>query len=1161
MGSRLECNSADVRKRIENHTFNNEEGDEYEASTFGGFTDYMRRKKIKLQNLDAEIRSSSNSKPQIFRGVVAFVNGYTQPSLNDLHHLIVSHGGGFLQYLDGKTSVTHVIASSLTPKKKVEFQRYRIVKPAWVVESVKAGRILPWDAFRVVDEGVGQKVLGFDNGRMFSQANTQKSGYRDQTESSWYTSQLGAAALSRTPWPENSASAEPPATPTEADDVSHSDKLDAQDQDPLDFSPSDSNSVEKSLRDRSDASSSPPHVPATKQGQDVSRSTSERVRNGNLKRASIDEGDSASPSNVEKVPEPARLTAEEHNAILLSDPRMRKSSTVNPDFLKQYYQESRLHHLSTWKAELKAKLQALTEEKSSTRDRRKRAPGARRYVMHVDFDSFFAAVSLRKKPQLIEKAVVIAHGSGSGSEIASCNYPARKHGIKNGMWMKTAQQLCPDLHVLPYDFKAYEEASRHFYDSILATDGLVQSVSIDEALVDVTTQCLPAGGTDGRGIYEGSIYREQEEANKIAMKIRDLVMEKTGCAVSVGIGGNILLAKVACRKAKPAGQFQIKPESALDILGDLTVQELPGVAYSIGGKLEEIGVKYVKDIRNLTKERLVNALGPKTGEKIWDYSRGIDRVEVGEQVVRKSVSAEVNWGIRFVTQAQADEFIQSLCEELRRRLIENNVKGKQLTMKIMRRAADAPLDPPKHLGHGKCDTFNKSIVLGVATTSTEVLARESLSILKGFGFSPGELRGLGVQMTKLEPLKQFAATSLDSSQKRLQFKQPAVTPKEKASIEDPIIDDESPDKQGATAEPVQRIAGAAPVESEDSKPLNILGTQFMIPSQVDPEVLGELPSDIRARLQPKQNVLDEYSRQGEVPHGPSSRSQSPTTAMGLPSQSQLDPETLSELPEEVRNELSEYYSRSDRRHQAQQLLPQSPRKPITLPKKKVTLTPTKRKPGLLSRGKQSKTSNSNSTLTQSNFVSTLKASSNQAADTAPSLLEPEISPDFLAALPPDIRRELLDQQKRDRLKARSGLNLNPSTTRKKAPIPAAESIPAGQRKLKLQPRPERPTFTSKKLSTIAELRPTLSDWVEEFKDEGPFMEDVDALGSYLARVVEEERDLDKAVQIVKWAEWLVGSQTSDGTTGRSNWQDACENLKRHVRDAAQKRQMEDVVFE
>ena len=81
MGSRLEKNSDAVRKRISNHTFDGEDGEEYGASAFGGFPDYFRRKKIKLQNLDADLRSSSD-KPQLFKGIVAHVTGYTQPPLH-----------------------------------------------------------------------------------------------------------------------------------------------------------------------------------------------------------------------------------------------------------------------------------------------------------------------------------------------------------------------------------------------------------------------------------------------------------------------------------------------------------------------------------------------------------------------------------------------------------------------------------------------------------------------------------------------------------------------------------------------------------------------------------------------------------------------------------------------------------------------------------------------------------------------------------------------------------------------------------------------------------------------------------------------------------------------------------------------------------------------
>ncbi|KAJ5584331.1 uncharacterized protein N7459_004131 [Penicillium hispanicum] len=153
---------------------------------------------MKLQNLDAEIRATSGDCPPLFRGIVAHVNGYTQPSLQDLHRLIVSHGGGFLQYLDGKTSATHIIASSLTPKKREEFRRYRIVKPTWVTESIKAGRLLPWNDFRVVDEGQSQKVLKFGSGGITSQTNSPKSSYRDQSSTSWYNSQLTATGTMAT---------------------------------------------------------------------------------------------------------------------------------------------------------------------------------------------------------------------------------------------------------------------------------------------------------------------------------------------------------------------------------------------------------------------------------------------------------------------------------------------------------------------------------------------------------------------------------------------------------------------------------------------------------------------------------------------------------------------------------------------------------------------------------------------------------------------------------------------------------------------------------------------------------------------------------------------------------------------------------------------------
>ncbi|KAH0562211.1 hypothetical protein GP486_003088 [Trichoglossum hirsutum] len=1199
--------SSAARKRIENHTFEDEKGEEYEA-TFGDFSKYYRRKRIKLQNLDAELRSSSSENPRIFRGVIAHVNGYTQPSLNDLHRLIVTHGGAFLKYLDNKTTATHIIASNLTLKKRVEFRNYRVVKPAWVVESVRAGRLLPWDDFRVIGEGRNQKVLGFHNGKITSRTTDSQFGYKEQlsklrddgkasfpghpptpsndlhgSESSAVRpgdllasdirgSSGGKRALVGAIGPFYGSSGPPLANPhsTAASGLNDRRQLDevpsGEDTPPLIDSVSLESESELSIAESRLEGAPPDNLEIEDVGWELSEHNTPVARNSDEDSQSQHNESTKtlnpqSPKRAEGSHPPdsltserPMLTAEEHNAALLADPRIRNTSVLNPDFLRQYYSESRLHHLSNWKAELKSQLQQLTAAKSSSQKaRHKCPPNSRRYIFHVDFDSFFAAVSLKNHPELKDKPVVVAHGSGPGSEIASCNYPARKFGVKNGMWMKQAQRMCPDLKVLPYDFQAYEEASHLFYSAILSIDGVVQGVSIDEALIDVSALCLDAGGVNGRAVCEDSTRREQAKADKVAEHLRNEIREKTGCEVSVGIGGNILLAKVALRKAKPAGQYQIKPEEVLDFIGNLTVQDLPGVAYSIGAKLEDIGVEFVKDIHSISRERLTSALGPKTGEKLWDYSRGIDRTEVGDTVVRKSVSADVNWGVRFENQKQAEDFICSLSGELHRRLDAQKVKGRRLTVKIMRRAADAPLDPPKHLGHGKCDVFNRSVVLGVATSAPDVLGREAISMLRSFGISPGELRGIGMQMTKLEPLEGPRDGRTESRQKILQFE---VKGRPKEELEDPIVDDiESPQRKIAQR-PHPAALTTMPKGSHsasEQKLLNTLGTQFIIPSQIDPSVVAELPEEIRSKIAGSGVILREST----------------------PASPQLDQEALEALPPDIREEVLAFYR------------PRSP-PPPSIPRDQ-TLTPPPLKGGngnvLKSDPKKPRASakkntvglsvpkrgkgEGNPTLTQSAFIRPGSSGGKDIAGSESDMDlrnfddgEEDVDPEFLAALPDDIRRELLEESRRERLKRHAlGLDTYSIPHRSMTPSPPPE-----ERRIRLPPRPPKPTFTAQKLSTLPELKKAISAWHEEFRDEGPYEEDVEALNKYLRRVACEERDMAKAVTLVRWLGWIVDEAQGDGNddheksspAGKDAWKRALESIQQAIQSAVKDRGLGEV---
>ena len=120
------------------------------------------------------------------------------------------------------------------------------------------------------------------------------------------------------------------------------------------------------------------------------------------------------------------------------------------------------------------------------------------------------------------------------SELASCNYAARKFGIRNGMFVGEALKLCPDLVLIQYNFKQYQKISQQFYEILLQYSSEIEAISCDEAFIDLTD-------------YVNSIG----EAESLVKQFRDEVKSKTGCAVSAGISHNILLARMCTTAAKP----------------------------------------------------------------------------------------------------------------------------------------------------------------------------------------------------------------------------------------------------------------------------------------------------------------------------------------------------------------------------------------------------------------------------------------------------------------------------------------------------------------------------------------------------------------------------------------------------------------------------------
>jgi DNA repair protein REV1 len=145
--------------------------------------------------------------------------------------------------------------------------------------------------------------------------------------------------------------------------------------------------------------------------------------------------------------------------------------------------------------------------------------------------------------------------------------------------------------------------------------------------------------------------------------------------VSIGASRNVLLAKLALRQAKPDGQYYL--HSDIDkFLGKTPIKNLPGIGRSMESKLLEVidcpnNVALVENIRPLSKSRLMTVFGEKTGVKLYNYCRGIDdssiEIDINDPSAvlgRKSVSVDVNFGIRFTTMDQVDNFMMRIAKEL-----------------------------------------------------------------------------------------------------------------------------------------------------------------------------------------------------------------------------------------------------------------------------------------------------------------------------------------------------------------------------------------------------------------------------------------------------------------------------------------------------------------
>ena len=643
---------------------------------YGG---YFRAKRRKLEEQFRDMVGEKQS--NIFQGVTIYVNGWTEPSNNELKRMIHAHGGNYIFNLYGNTKVTHTIATNLPHSKVKNLSDSVVCTPAWIVDSISAGRQLPTDGYLLYSNHGNQKKLNFSKTVQAKQIEKGK----EKLESFNSGNLSNVAELQQ----ENCISSDQP-----VDDAgAHTQTC---------------NSVvcdSSNVKERE-------HIP----------STSGKV-----------------------------------NAY---------NSSKGAEFVSEFFSHSRLHHLSTWSTELKQFTARMVNHIQPKYPKLHPSQSLRaqhhQAVVHIDLDCFFVSVSIRGKPHLKGKPVAVTHAGirapqsagtspvkhlqDSTSDVASCSYEARNAGVYNGMSVGNAVKLCPNLELLPYDFEGYRQVSQLFYETLVLYSSTVEAVSCDEAYLELT-----------------DYVEDFNRVETIISELRNEVEAKTGCTVSAGISHNMLLARLSTRKAKPNGQFYLAVDQAESFLASLSVHDLPGVGYSTTNKLNGMGIETCGELRALTLAKLQKDFGLKNGTMLYEHSRGIDSRVLKVTSERKSVSVDINYGIRFTDISEAESLIKNLADELEKRAKDAEVTGGNVTLKMKIRKPDVPHETWKHLGHGVCDNVSRSTLLLQPTQDAKEIGQLAVKLLRQKRVVASDIRGIGVQLSKLVSTHAESAASKEGA--------------------------------------------------------------------------------------------------------------------------------------------------------------------------------------------------------------------------------------------------------------------------------------------------------------------------------------------------------------------------------------------------------------
>lgn len=343
-----------------------------------------------------------------------------------------------------------------------------------------------------------------------------------------------------------------------------------------------------------------------------------------------------------------------------------------------------------------------------------------RTILHSDCNCFYASVEMLHRPELEGKPMAVGGDPEARHGIVlTANYPAKRRGVKTGMALWEARQVCPEIVFVPPRMDLYLRFSQMAREIYSEYTEHIESFGCDEAWLDTTESCTLKG--DGM---------------TIAREISHRIKYELGITVSIGVSWNKIFAKIGSDYKKPDAITEIKKSNYKDLVWKLPAGDLLYVGRSTKAKFAKMGIHTIGDIAGTTPELLQDHLG-KMGLVLHTFANGWDETPVSQEdyhVPVKSIGNSTTTPRDLENDLDVQIIFMALSESVAARLRENGFKCRTVEITIR----------DNGLYH-----FTRQMKLGMATDITDEIMGAACELFRKHYDWKHPIRSLGIRGTDL----------------------------------------------------------------------------------------------------------------------------------------------------------------------------------------------------------------------------------------------------------------------------------------------------------------------------------------------------------------------------------------------------------------------------